>query len=61
MMAHDRSMQKYLADCALDAKDKEEFLAKSDNFHDVFSLRDDIGTCPFIGVHLKLKDETPFL
>ena len=35
-------------------------MAKIDNFHDVFSLRDEIGTCPFIEVHLKLKDETPF-
>ena len=35
-------------------------MAKTDNFHDVFSLRDEIGTCPFIKVHLKLKDETPF-
>ena len=39
---------------------KEEFLVKLDEFHDVFSLRDEIGTCPFIEVHLKLKDETPF-
>ena len=35
-------------------------MAKTDNFHDVFSLRDEIGTCPFLEVHLKLKDETPF-
>ena len=35
-------------------------LTKTDDFHDVFSLRDEIGTCPFIEVHLKLKDETPF-
>ena len=49
-----------LADSALDDKGKEEFLAKTDNFHDVFSLRDEIGTCPFIKVHLKLKDETPY-
>ena len=49
-----------LADCALDVKGKEDFLAKTDNFHDVFSLRDGIDTCPFIEVHLKLKDETPF-
>ena len=49
-----------LADCTLDKKGKEDFLAKTDSFHDVFSLRDDIGTCPFIEVHLKLKDETPF-
>ena len=36
----------------LDEKEKE--------FTDIFSLRDEIGTCPFIEVHLKLKDETPF-
>ena len=35
-------------------------MAKIDNFHGVFSLRDEIGTCPFIEVHLKLNDETPF-
>ena len=54
-------MKLNLADCVLDEKGKEEFLAKTDNFHDVFSLRDEVGTCPFIEVHLKLKDETPFL
>ena len=35
-------------------------LTKVEQFTDVFSLRDEIGTCPFIEVHLKLKDETPF-
>ena len=49
-----------LTGCSLDNKQKQEFLAKLDDFHDVFSLRDEIGTCPFIEVHLKLKDETPF-
>ena len=53
-------MKLNLADSALDNKGKEESLAKTDNFHDVFSLRDEIGTCPLITVHLKLKDETPF-
>ena len=53
-------MKLNLVDCALDGKGKEDFLAKIDNFHDVFSLRDEIGTCPFIKVHLKLKDKTPF-
>ena len=53
-------MKHNLADCTLDDKGKEDFLVKTDNFHDVFSLRDEIGTCPFIEVHLKLKDETPF-
>ena len=49
-----------LEDSLLDDKGKEEFLMKKDDFHDVFSLRDEIGTCPFIEVHLKLKDETSF-
>ena len=53
-------MKLNLADCALDDKGKEEFLAKTDNFHDVFSLRDEIGTCPFIEVHLKLKLKLKF-
>ena len=43
-------MKLNLAYCALDNKDKEDFLAKTVNFHDVFSLRDEIGTCPFIEV-----------
>ena len=51
---------KYLKDSVLDEKGKEEFLEKVGQFTDVFSLRDEIGTCPFIEVHLKLKDETPF-
>ena len=53
-------MKLNLSDCTLDDKQKEEFLAKLNNFHDVFSLRDEIGTCPFIEVHLKLKDVTSF-
>ena len=44
----------------LDEQGKEEFLEKVEQFTDVFSLRDKIGTCPFIEVHLKLKDETSF-
>ena len=64
MMTYDRCrnirLKLNLADCALDNKGKEDFLAKNDNCHDVFSLRDEIGTCPFMEVYLKLKDETPF-
>ena len=54
-------MKLNLKDSVLDEKGKEEFLDKVGQFTDVFSLRDEIGTCPFIEVHLKLKDETPFL
>ena len=49
-----------LEDSLLDEKVKEEFLTRTDDFHDVFSLRDETGTCPFIEVYLRLKDETPF-
>ena len=49
-----------LNDSILNEKEKEEFLTKVEQFTDVFSFRDEIGTCPFIEVHLKLKDETPF-
>ena len=53
-------MKLNLKDSVLDEKGKEEFLEKVEQFTDVFSLRDEVGTCPFIEVHLKLKDETPF-
>ena len=44
----------------LDKNGKEEFLKNVEQFNDIFSLRDKIGTCPFIEVHLELKDETSF-
>ena len=53
-------MKLNLKDSVLDEKEKEEFLMKVEQFTDIFSLRDEIGTCPFIEVHLTLKDETPF-
>ena len=53
-------MKLNLKDSVLDEKGKEEFLTNVEQFSDIFSLRDEIGTCPFIEVHLKLKDETPF-
>ena len=53
-------MKLNLKDSVLDEEEKEEFLIKVEQFTDVFSLRDEIGACPFREVHLKLKDETPF-
>ena len=53
-------MKLNLKGSVLDEKGKEEFLDEVGQFTDVFSLKDEIGTCPFIEVHLKLKDETPF-
>ena len=53
-------MKLNLKDSVLDENGKEEFLTNIDQFTDIFSLRDKIGTCPFIEVHLKLKDKMPF-
>ena len=53
-------MELNLKDSVLEEKGKEEFLANVEQFMDIFSLRDEIGTFPFIEVHLKLKDEMPF-
>ena len=49
-----------LEDSLLDEKGKKEFLSKTDDCHDIFSQKDEIGTCPVKEVHLKLKGETPF-
>ena len=54
-------MKLNLTESSLDNKQKEELLTKLDDFHNVFSLRDEIGMCKFIEVRLKLKDGTPFL
>ena len=53
-------MKLNLKDSVLDEKGKEEFLTNIEQFTDIFNLRDEIGTCPFIEVHLKLKDKMPF-
>ena len=53
-------MKLNLKKSVLDDKGKEEFLTNIEQFTDIFSLRDEIGTFPFIEVHLKLKDEMPF-
>ena len=53
-------MKLNLTDSVLEEKGKEDFLTNVEQFTDIFSLRDEIGTCPFIEVCLKLKDEMPF-
>ena len=39
---------------------QEEFYTIIEGYKQAFSLRDEIGTCPYVEVHLKLRDETPF-
>ena len=38
-----------LEDSLLDDKSKKEFLTKTDDFHDIFSLRDEIGMSIYRG------------
>ena len=41
-------------------EEKTKFLDMLETKHDTFSLRDEIGTCPYFQVHLQLWDEMPF-
>ena len=44
----------------LNIQQKEDFYNIIHQNRDIFSMQDEIGTCPQIQVHLKLCDETPF-
>ena len=44
----------------LNEKEKELFYQVIHSNKDVFSVQDEIGTCPQIQVYLKLRYETPF-
>ena len=49
-----------LNDTVLNEEQKEDVLQMLIDKRDAFSLRDEIGTCPFFEVRLQLRDETPF-
>ena len=44
----------------LNTQQKEDFYNIIHQNRDIFSMQDEIGTCPQIQVHLKLCDEMPF-
>ena len=44
----------------LPLEQRKEFLDMLESKRDAFSLRDEIGTCPYFEVRLQLRDETPF-
>ena len=39
---------------------RDELIGILEDYKQAFSLRDEIGTCPYVEVHLKLRDDTPF-
>ena len=49
-----------LNESILNESQKEEVLQMLIAKRDAFSLRDEIGTCPYFEVRLQLRDETPF-
>ena len=49
-----------LDESILNEDQKEKVLQMLIDKRDAFSLRDEIGTCPFFEVRLQLRDETPF-
>ena len=49
-----------LKDSCLDEKEKEQVMKMLYEYKDVFSLRDEIGTCPNIEVDIEVTDSSPF-
>ena len=49
-----------LKDSCLDEKEKEQVMRMLYEYKDVFSLRDEIGTCPNIEVNIEVTDNSPF-
>ena len=44
----------------LSAAEKERLIKLMVQNHTAFSIRDEIGTCPYFEVKLKLRDDKPF-
>ena len=49
-----------LKDSCLDEKEREQVMKMLYEYKDVFSLRDEIGTCPNIEVNIEVTDNFPF-
>ena len=50
-----------LKDSCLEEIEKKQVMEMLYKYKDVFSLRDEIGTCPNIEVNIEVTDNTPFL
>ena len=61
-MTDDEILRKYLnlEGACISEKEKEHFYKVALKYKNVFSLRDEIGTCPHMEVELELTDTTPF-
>ena len=50
-----------LKDSHLDDVERKQVMGMLYEYKDVFSLRDEIGTCPNIEVNIEVTDNSPFL
>ena len=62
-MSDEDILRKYinLDNTCLSRKEKEEVMGMLYQYKDIFSLRDEIGTCPNIEVGIEVTDKSPFL
>ena len=62
-MTNREILDKYidLTDSCLDKVERKQVMEMLYEYKDVFSLRDEIGTCPNIEVNIKVTDNSPFL
>ena len=49
-----------MSDSVLNTNERNEIMEMLKQKQDAFSLRDEIGTCPYFEVKLQLRDDTPF-
>ena len=61
-MTDEEILDKYinLEDSCLDEKERKQVMKMLYEYKDVFSLRDEIGTCPNIEVNIEVMDNLPF-
>ena len=61
-MTDEEILDKYvnLEDSCLDEKERKQVMKMLHEYKDVFSLRDEIGTCPNIEVNIEVTDNLPF-
>ena len=62
-MTNKEMLEKYidLVKSCLTKKERKEVMDMLYEYRDVFSLRDEIGTCPNIEVEIDITDKSPFL
>ena len=61
-MTYEEILDKYinLEDSCLDEKERKQVMKMLYEYKDVFSFRDEIGTCPNIEVNIEVTDNLPF-